>query len=397
MINIDPLEDPVDWYDVVICGGGVAGLWLLNVLIKAGYDVLLLEKNALGGIQTMASQGMIHGGQRYMLGTNANIHAVSVASLPDRWNSCLGGQGELDLNGVRVLSESQVMWTSGGRLEHLALSTASHMVKAKTRKLDNREMPKALQGLNGITVYELPEKVLDVASLVEVLSYPHRKRIRKGSVDSLSRDGSLTVSGLQIKAQVIICAAGLGNEELLTMLGVNKVSTQRRPLLQLMVKAMPFPLYGHVIGKGFKPRVTVTSHPLPAGGFVWYLGGAIADDTISVNEEVAIAFAKKEMKEVFDHLDWSGKKWATWYGFRAEAYSQNGRLPSGPMLQEYNNVVVIWPTKLTMAPLLGDKVLSHLVDKGVRPKNLGVPAPEANNLDHPSIACFPWDQAVWTS
>ncbi|MFN7609893.1 MAG: FAD-dependent oxidoreductase, partial [bacterium] len=52
-------------YDVVLIGGGIAGLWLANVLQQKGYTVALLEENTLGGEQTLASQGMIHGGQKY--------------------------------------------------------------------------------------------------------------------------------------------------------------------------------------------------------------------------------------------------------------------------------------------------------------------------------------------
>jgi len=44
--------------DIVIFGGGVAGLWLLNRLRREGYDVLLLESRTLGGGQTIASQGI---------------------------------------------------------------------------------------------------------------------------------------------------------------------------------------------------------------------------------------------------------------------------------------------------------------------------------------------------
>lgn len=52
--------------DVVIVGAGIAGLWLLNILRSNGYSVILFENESIGGLQTMASQGMIHGGQRYM-------------------------------------------------------------------------------------------------------------------------------------------------------------------------------------------------------------------------------------------------------------------------------------------------------------------------------------------
>jgi hypothetical protein len=395
MLNISQQQNSVVNFDIVICGGGVAGLWLLNVLIKAGFNVLLLEKENVGGIQTIASQGMIHGGQRYMLGANSSSHAESVSSLPDIWESCLGGDGEIDLSGVRILSETQVMWPTGGRLTHLALNAASHMTKAKTRKLNFQEIPKALAGLKGLPVYELPEKVLDVASLVDELSAPHRVQIRKGSVNELSRDGSLSVSGLQIKAQVVICAAGLGNEEFLVMLDVAKETAQRRPLRQLMVKTMPYPLYGHGITTSYKPRVTVTSHPLSSGGYVWYLGGAIADETLSLTEDDAIEYAMKEMKDIFEHLDWTGKQWATWYGLRAEAFSQNGRLPDGPVIQEYGNALVIWPTKLTLAPLLAEKVIALLNEKGVRPK-FSETQPKFDNLSFPNTASFPWDQAAWS-
>ncbi len=390
----DLTGDSVAEFDIVIFGGGIAGLWLLNILIKARFKVLLVEKDKVGGFQTIASQGMIHGGQRYLLGGNLTMHAASVSSLPARWDACLDGVGELDLTGVRILSRSQVMWSTGGSLAHLALNTATHLLNAKLRKLSVREFPDALAGLTGVPVFELPEKVLDIASLVDALLAPYTSNICRGNVDSLTRDGRVTVSGLQIKAQVIICAAGIGNEGFLSLLDAGNDRSQRRPLRQLMVKAMPFPLYGHGITTSYRPRVTVTSHPLTSGGFVWYLGGALADDTLALTDDEAIAFAKKEMKSIFVHLDWNDKMWATWYGMRGEAYCQSGRLPSGPVVQEYSNVLVVWPTKLTLTPLLGDYVLAHLAKKGVSPRFATQPE-EPLALALPEIASFPWAQADW--
>ena len=45
--------------DIVIFGGGIAGLWLINRLNAAGYQCLLLESATLGGDQTLASQGIL--------------------------------------------------------------------------------------------------------------------------------------------------------------------------------------------------------------------------------------------------------------------------------------------------------------------------------------------------
>jgi hypothetical protein len=393
-IIFDMQPDSSCKYDIVICGGGIAGLWLLNILHSAGFDVLLVEKEALGGMQTIASQGMIHGGQRYLLGPNPSTHANCVASLPDRWDACFSGQGELDLSSVKILSETQVMWPTGGLLSHMVASTATRILQARARKLEVPEVPAALSGLVGVSVYELPEKVVDVDSLVKVLSAPHTSRIRRGDVDSLESDGRLTVSGVQIQAQVIVCAAGLGNEDLLKLMGVGKGCTQQRPLRQLMVKPMPFPLYGHGITTSYKPRVTITSHPLPSGGYVWYIGGAIADDSLILTEEDAIAFAKKELKAIFYHLDLTQKQWSTWFCVRGEARSKDGRLPNGPVIQEYGNTLAIWPTKLTLAPILGDLVLARLIDKRVLPKNL-TPRQMPDKLALPHFSQFPWEQVIW--
>lgn len=48
--------------DVVVLGGGIGGLWLLNRLRGRGYNAVLLETGELGGGQSVNSQGMIHGG-----------------------------------------------------------------------------------------------------------------------------------------------------------------------------------------------------------------------------------------------------------------------------------------------------------------------------------------------
>ena len=53
--------------DVLIVGGGIAGLWLNARLRRAGYATLLVEADRLGGGQSVKSQGIIHGGTKYAL------------------------------------------------------------------------------------------------------------------------------------------------------------------------------------------------------------------------------------------------------------------------------------------------------------------------------------------
>lgn len=82
--------------DILIVGGGIAGLWTANRLLQAGWNVLLLESSALGAAQTLASQGIMHSGVKYGIdGSNREI-AQQLKTLPPRWMDCLAGKGEWD-------------------------------------------------------------------------------------------------------------------------------------------------------------------------------------------------------------------------------------------------------------------------------------------------------------
>ena len=68
--------------DVAIIGGGIAGLWLHNCLLASGYSSILIEKQQLGSGQTLASQGMIHGGIKYTLGGATTSASETIAAMP---------------------------------------------------------------------------------------------------------------------------------------------------------------------------------------------------------------------------------------------------------------------------------------------------------------------------
>ena len=73
------MNSPILKIDAAILGGGVAGLWALNLLRARGYSAVLFEAGDLGGAQTIDSQGMIHGGIKYALGGALTSASESVA------------------------------------------------------------------------------------------------------------------------------------------------------------------------------------------------------------------------------------------------------------------------------------------------------------------------------
>jgi glycerol-3-phosphate dehydrogenase len=62
---MNPPESSENTLDVLVIGGGVQGLWLLNDLSKVGYNAILIEKGNVGGLQTIHSHGYLHQGYLY--------------------------------------------------------------------------------------------------------------------------------------------------------------------------------------------------------------------------------------------------------------------------------------------------------------------------------------------
>jgi glycine/D-amino acid oxidase-like deaminating enzyme len=374
-------------YDIIIFGGGVAGLFLANRLQRLGYNLILIEKDRLGGVQTLASQGMIHGGQKYALGGGGS-HASSIAAMPSRWDACFNGWGEVDLSGVKFLSDSQLMFPAGSFFSSLSVMAAAHAVRGRVQRLQRGLYPEALK--RG-PVYEMQEKVLETKSLIAALAQKLTGRIFKGEAQEMLPDGQVAVSGIVLRTQMIIFTAGTGNEEALRLLQIKEQHTQRRPLRQIMVKPMPYALYGHGIVGHPKPRVTVTSYPLGDGQYVWYLGGNVAEAGAKLSEAEALHFAKKEMQDIFPHLDWEQKQWASWCGDRAEPFDVAGHLPPGPCVQQRGKILIAWPTKLTFAPALADKIFERLEQSGLTPSPQTAPP----NLPEAEIGSYPWEAAAW--
>lgn len=373
-------------YDIIICGGGVAGLYLGARLKRAGYNLIVIEKNTLGHGQTLASQGMIHGGQKYALGGGGD-HAAAIAAMPSRWDDCLNGYGDVLLNDVAVLGESQIMFPAGNMLSRFSTFAAAWAVRGRTVRLKQKYYPAPV--MTG-PVYEMHEKVLDVKSLLANLAAQLDDRLVMGDVTEMLPDGQVAVNGVTMQAQVVIFTAGLGNEDALRLLRVDGQQTQRRPLRQVMVKTMEHPVFGHGIVNAPKPRATITSHPYD-DGYVWYMGGNIAEQGAKMTAYETIAFARAEMADMFPHVDWAGKSWATHAVDRAEAYNADGHLPPGPVVQQRGRVMVCWPTKLTFAPLLSDKIYERLQQFDIAP-SAPTPAPA---WPQPGIGQYPWEVATW--
>jgi glycerol-3-phosphate dehydrogenase len=380
--------------DVLIVGAGVAGLWLNARLRRAGWSTVLVEQGSLGGGQTLKSQGIIHGGAKYALHGALTGASEAIADMPRRWREALAGTGELDLSGVRLLSEAHYLWSPGTLAGNLTSFFASKAVRGRVDAVKGEQLPPALQdpAFKG-KVYRLAELVVDVPSLIARLA-----ELAQGSLlaaESLEplREGNqvagLLIDGREVRAQRLVLSAGAGNETLLKALGVNQPAMQRRPLHMVMAKGAALkPLYAHCLGGGPKPRMTVTTHPAPDGQWVWYLGGELAEaEGVARSEAQQIAAARHEVSQLLPWVDLSQVHWATLRVDRAEPAQSGLVRPDNAFLADDGPLLVGWPTKLALAPDFADRVMAAFKRDGIQP-GPAAPLPE---LPQPPLGKTAWE------
>lgn len=387
--------------DIIILGGGIAGLWTLNRLRQQGVNAILLEPYQLGGGQTIKSQGIIHGGIKYALKGRLTGCAKAIAEMPGRWRDCLAGTGEIDLSRVDIQSPHYYLWSTTTLSSRINNFLASKVLNSHNQALKPHQYPPLFQhdAFKG-KIYQVEEIVLNIPSLINALAAPFTDFIFKVNPDYelvIGPDNAvqeIRVRHLQhelcLRANHYIFTAGEGNADLLAKWQRPtdiQQWMQRRPLQMVWVKlAMPATLFAHCIGHQTTPRLTITSHPAADNKTVWYLGGQLAEEGVERSPEQQIAAAKQEVKALFPWLDLQGSIWGSLYINRAEERQANGKRPESVGIKSIANCLFAWPTKLTLTPYLVDKLLEYLPVSGPA-ANTAVPA-----WERPAVSPYPWDE-----
>ncbi len=356
--------------DAVIFGGGAAGLWLLDELSRAGCRALLLEAHELGSGQTIASQGIIHGGLKYTLSGLLTPSARAISEMPMIWRRCLAGEAKPDLANTRLRAAYCHLWRTTSLKSKLAMIGARAGLRITPTILSDDERPAALRGCPGV-VARLDEQVIEPASLLNDLLEQHRDKVLKIDLASglefvCDGPGQVTLvrlinpeSGepLDLRCGVVIFTAGEGNAALRSMAGLDTTAMQRRPLHMVMVRSdnLP-PLNAHCVD-GAATRVTITTTRDFSDRTVWQVGGQIAERGTAMSREELIAEAQRELPSLLPGVDFALAQWSTYRVDRAEAAMRGGQRPEDAHAAREGNVITAWPTKLALVPELSRRIM----------------------------------------
>jgi glycine/D-amino acid oxidase-like deaminating enzyme len=390
--------------DVLVVGGGIAGLWVLDALRRAGYGALLVEKQAVGVGQTIQSQGVVHGGGKYTLRGPSVLEdeptlARTLAGMPARWLACLEGEATPDLSMAKIRSRACLMWVPkqepGDLLFKAPRSFASGgRLPAMLDVLPESEWPEALRG--ALEVRTMAELVVDMGSVVATLLAQHHEYVlRSPDVVLELHKGEVSLDGNALRPGAVVLAAGAGNEALLEQIGATPRRMQRRPLTMFLMRGSLPELYGHCVVEGMA-HLTVTSVRPESGAVVWQIGGEIAERASgAIDLAAARTSAVADVCRCMPRLNLAGAEVGTYAAIRAEGATGGARRPSGLRIEHVHvepAVLAVWPMKFTLAPLLAEQVVARLAAivpaTGTLPSRL----PKGGEV---RVAVPPWEEAEW--
>jgi hypothetical protein len=187
----------------------------------------------------------------------------------------------------------------------------------------------------------------------------------------------------------VIFSAGEGNEGLVARFDNDQPEMQRRPLKMVVMRGVQNDMiYAHCLGASVNPRITITSHRDARDNVVWYMGGQLAEDGVNKTDVALLKAAKKELGELIPWLDLKGAEWGVLEINRAEIKKPGTTRPDTFSIEQHEDVITAWPTKLALAPVLADELVKIIEGDSIeRSTDQSLPV-----WASPEYAELPWDE-----
>ncbi len=399
--------------DVLIVGGGIAGLWTAQALRARGHVVAVVERDALGGGQTLAAQGIVHAGMKYALRGRRTAAADAVSSMPARWRAALAGRGDVDLSAAVCLSEHCWLWADATLASYFAQLFAPHLLQDRAEPVARHHWPAFLaEYVSKGFVLRLDEPVVDMPSVISALATSLESQIiRETDVCSrlmCTRAGvQLDLGPTLLRAGTLVLCAGAGNAALLSALGMEGPPMQLRPLHQVCVELpLAHDVFGHCLSgqRSTEPPITITTHGIAPSAVPLadgppkrriYLGGALASRGLERARAEQIDAARDLLVRALPDIDIDAARFSTLRIDRAEAQMPVRRRPDDAFLARDGAVLTAWPTKMALAPALADRIVSAVGQAaGNGPAREAALRDALEDRDRPAIAAPYWTRAA---
>lgn len=344
----------------------------------------------------MAAQGVLHSGMKYVLAGKVTEDAEVLASAAKHWKDAIHGRSTYgpNLRGVRLLSNFQYLLSMNKTPVNMRAIEGSPLLR--DRIFEWESMPEELQqtGYKG-SVHEINEPVVDVEDLMDRLETAAEGQMICGELTEENLEyvkGDVqdawiaNVGGFRLRAKAFVSLAGRGNQKLVGKYFGGETLQQERPLKQVLVVGEGLPDLFMVANDGQKkPPFVLTTHRTAAGTPVWYVGGRVAEAGATMGAEEHFAHAKEVLGTWFPQVNLDACHFSQLAAVRAEGISNDGDRPEGTRVNvsAQNKLIVGWPNKLVLSPLLAEQVARELMGMGIeelRPRTNVLPAQDVKRL-----------------
>jgi len=388
--------------DVLIIGGGVQALWLLNDLNRLDYSAFMIARTPLGVGQTLHSHVYIHRGNLY---TRVEL-AKRLRDVNDIWDK---------FDGITRSVRPPIFGTNLPMARYF-----TGMWEEAGLYFRECNAPEILQQgtLYRGKFFETGETWLDGEELMARLREPVRDLIRYGEVRRIRQNERKIQVEILIRNQrftfqprVLVFAAGAGNQALLT-----KVSSttrawrsqvqgiqQLRKSQMLVIKGSDLPEMTFIF-----PEYPIFTVCRRHGKEIVWIASFGVDEEIGSRQRIALpADPPVDLKRLQSCL-WqlhaiapklfkmSGLQWGVYTGLKAERAEQGGRgvIPNEEVVEDFgtDNLMAIWPTKLTLAPKASARAVVVIQNRNVAPSGRFQPSSYAGTVP---VGREKWKTVQW--
>lgn len=361
--------------DVLIAGGGVAGTLVASMLTRLGYQCILAEPRALAAEQSGHSHGYIHRGYIYLRAERGLVQQLCTAR--EQWEGYISSPIE-----VAAYSDCSFI----GFDNPLIAKYASQMWRAADLpvvSVNPPEWPALLQTAPLTAVYRTDEQAFDFPQVVaNVLVRAKNCRLVQGSVVKLQLERrrctrvQLLVGSemLEVEAKHVVLAAGIGTAAIIAgTLGRFRSVPSVRTSYMLVIRGQALRQLSLILPENQFYGIFMVSRPAGTET-VWlvsnYLSYSGRCDEWGVPARTWLRATLRTLEQLFPVLRDQDLRWGIYAAPKAEFRVDPEYMPEGGVIENLGltNVTAVWPTKLTLAPIITQRIVDQITSK-IRPSS----------------------------
>lgn len=388
--------------DVVVVGGGVSGLWIRRELIRRGYSVSLVEREALLAGQSSHSHGYLHRGFIYLSAPKTLTDELQAGA--DMWEAAVDSVG-----GTYEASESLVVFedqASAQRARDRWPEVGLDNVGRLTEPDEGEDLART-RGLrpNLGRIAVSAERVISVDTMAKALDLAHDwEGMVLGTVVSIGTQGRrVSHVDVELEREVVRIAA----THFIFCNGADSVALIRQNLglpgwlslrqsYMLVLRGKDLPSCSAVFPGSSRRGLFMGSRKSDADG-VWLISDFVSFAGSDMGPTTARLWLRSLLKsamQVFPVVDAGDDVAWSYYPAPKVEFRKTTAL-EGPQLESYGlaNARVALPTKLTLAPVLAGLTADWIDDVSTtRGSRIGLERWPGSKLKvHPEL----WESCKW--